>query len=91
VGLSGWTVVLATSTTEAEAEATAQEIASSGIQVGVLDSSQHPRLKPGQWLVFTGRYPTEAVAEQAVAALQPIGHPQAVARLVGRPGDGPVP
>jgi hypothetical protein len=90
-GLSGWTVVLATSHTEADAVATAQQIASKGIQVGVLDSSQHPRLAPGEWLVFTGRYPTEAVAEQVVAALQPIGESQAAPKLVARPGDQPVP
>jgi hypothetical protein len=90
-GLSGWTVVLATSHTEADAVATAQQIASKGIQVGVLDSSQHPRLAPGQWLVFTGRYPTEAVAEQVVAALQPLGESQAAPKLVARPGDQPVP
>jgi septal ring-binding cell division protein DamX len=86
-GLSGWTVALATTSTEAEAQTTAQQIASNGIQVGILDSSQHPRLKPGVWIVFTGRYPTQAQAEQVVTALQAVGQQQAVAKLVGRPGE----
>jgi septal ring-binding cell division protein DamX len=88
-GLSGWTVVLSSSRSQAAALTTAEQLVSSGIQVGVLDSSQHPRLAPGFWLVFTGRYPTKAQADLVVSALLGLGHPGAVPRLVGRPGDVP--
>jgi septal ring-binding cell division protein DamX len=89
VGLSGWTVVLSRSHSQAAAETTAAQLETGGIKVGVLDSSQHPRLLPGFWIVFTGRYPTKAQADVVVSALQAIGQGEAVARLVGRPGDVP--
>jgi cell division septation protein DedD len=84
--LSGWTVVLATTSTVAQAQAVAQQVASDGIQVGILSSSEHPPLKPGVWIVFTGHYPAQAQADQVVAALQAVGQQQAVAGLIGRSG-----
>ncbi len=86
VGLSGWTVMLFTSHTEASADTKAAGLIAGGLRVGVLNSSQHPNLKPGYWVVFAGRYPhgTEAVA--AAARLRSSGHPGARARQVARPG-----
>jgi hypothetical protein len=85
-GLPGWTVVLATRRDPAAARATATRIATGGISVGMLDTSQHPALKPGHWLVFSGRYPTKAAAEAQAAALLAKGETGARARLVARPG-----
>jgi SPOR domain len=86
VGLPGWTVVLATRRDPAAARATATRIAAAGISVGVLDTSQHPALEPGQWLVFSGRYPTRAAAAAQAGALLAKGETGARARLVARPG-----
>ena len=86
VGLPGWTVVLATRRDPAAARTTATRIATSGISVGVLATSQHPALKPGHWLVFSGRYPTKAAADAQAAALLAKGETGARARLVARPG-----
>ena len=86
VGLPGWTVVLATRRDPAAARATATRIAAAGISVGVLDTSQHSALKPGHWLVFSGRYPTRAAAAAQAGALLAKGETGARARLVARPG-----
>jgi SPOR domain len=85
-GLPGWTVVLASSRNRTTAYATAARVANSGIQVGVLNSSEHPRLAPHYWVVFSGRYATRAQALVAVGKLIPLGQPTAHPRLVGRPG-----
>ena len=52
-GLPGWTVVLAAKHGRAAAYAIAERLAGQGIDVGVLDSSQHPALTPGSWVVFS--------------------------------------
>lgn len=86
VGLSGWTVVLGRSASQASADALAEQLAANGLSVGVLDSSQHPRLPPGLFIVFSGRYPTQPEAAAAAAALRSRGQPQALARQVAPPG-----
>jgi DNA-directed RNA polymerase subunit RPC12/RpoP len=86
VGLSGWTVVLGRSPDRASATATARQLAAQGVSTGVLDSSQHPHLQPGYYVVFSGRYPDGTAAQAAAAALQAKGQPQAIAREVARPG-----
>ena len=86
VGLSGWTVVLFTSHAKASANAKAAGLVAGGLRVGVLNSSQHPNLKPGYWVVFTGRYPHGTEAAAAAARLRNNGHPGAHARQVARPG-----
>jgi septal ring-binding cell division protein DamX len=85
-GLGGWTVVLASSGDRASAEATAKQLGQSGTPVGVLNSSEHPSMAPGQWVVFSGRYPGRAQAEAAAAQLQANGQTSAHARLVEPPG-----
>ncbi len=86
IGLPGWTVVLAADHTRRAAYADAERLAGQGIDVGVLDSSQHPRLRPGYWIVFSGRYATRAAAASASAQLVTLGQTHAHPRLVGRPG-----
>jgi predicted nucleic acid-binding Zn ribbon protein len=86
VGLSGWTVVLGRSRVQADAAALARSLTATGVRVGVLDSSQHPRLQPGYFVVFSGRYPTRAAALAAAASLRAGGHRAALARQVARPG-----
>jgi hypothetical protein len=86
VGLSGWTVVLAKFKSEAAAYARAQVIAASGTPVGVFDSTDHPSMRPGKWTVFSGRFPSRAEAQAAVAPLIAGGYTGAAARQVAPPG-----
>src|SRR5437588_2399968 len=78
-GLSGWTVVLAQRHRQVRANNVAQLFAAAGIQVGVLNSSEHPSMPPGYWVVFSGRYPDRASAIAAAAKLRAHGHRRAVA------------
>jgi hypothetical protein len=85
-GLGGWTVVLASSRSQSAAQATATTLAGSVRNLGVLDSSAHPSMAPGYWVVFAGRYPTQEQAQAAAAALQTQGSAAAHARMVEPPG-----
>jgi hypothetical protein len=82
--VKGWTVVLAGSTSHATAEALATPIRAAGITVGILSSSRHKAMTPGQWLVFSGQYPTRAAARARARAFAAQGHP-ALVRLVAQP------
>ncbi len=83
VGLPGWTIVLATAHTRVAAVSRAKSLAPGYGQVGVLDSSLHPALPKGQWLVFYKSYPTQALAQAAAANL---GQQPSQVVLVARPG-----
>jgi hypothetical protein len=85
VGLGGWTVSVTHTRSRAGALARARRIAADGVQVGVLDSTLHPALRPGRWVVFSGRYPTQSQALAAAAQLRSLGQPHARPLLVGRP------
>ncbi len=85
VGLSGWTVALASSPSQNTANAAASRLAATGLSVGVLDSNQHPTMTPGLWIVFSGRYPDQAQATAAAVNLQSKVS-TAVARRVAPPG-----
>jgi hypothetical protein len=83
-GAKGWTVVLAGSASHATAEALAAPIRASGITVGILNSSRHKAMTPGQWLVFDGHYATRAAAHAQAQSLAAQGHP-ALVKLVAAP------
>jgi hypothetical protein len=87
-GLSAWTVVIATLAKHghprAAAERRARAASSPGLPAKVLDSSQHPRLRRGLWIVFVGRYPSRAQALRAARRVQAAGSRAAVVeRLTG--------
>jgi hypothetical protein len=84
-GLGGWTVAVFRSRDRAAAYARARKAATNGIQVGVLDSSLHPGLHPGRWIVWSGRYPTKSRASAAATQLLSLGQAHARPLLVGRP------
>ncbi|HKH16933.1 MAG TPA: SPOR domain-containing protein [Solirubrobacteraceae bacterium] len=66
-GKSGWTVVLASDTSESDAREKAEKFASDGIAgVGVLDSDDFSSLKGGYWVVFAGRHDSQAEASDAL-------------------------
>jgi len=64
---SGWTVVLASDTSESEARDKAKRFAADGISgVGVLDSDDFSSLRGGYWVVFAGRYDGQSKASDAL-------------------------
>jgi hypothetical protein len=79
-GKSGWTVVLASTTSQSSAEDKAEAFAADGISgVGVLDSDDFGSLKPGFWVVFAGEHDTQ---EQARDALDGIDASDAYVRRI---------
>jgi hypothetical protein len=62
----GWTIVLVSVPKPKgrdEAVAVARQARTRGLRgVGVLDSSRFASLRPGYWMTFSGRYPSEAEA-----------------------------
>jgi hypothetical protein len=66
-GKSGWTVVLASKTSESEANDVAQGFVDDGIaDVGVLRSDDFSSLKPGFWVVYSGEYDSQSQASSAL-------------------------
>jgi septal ring-binding cell division protein DamX len=66
-GTSGWTVVLASDTSESDAQDAAERFAADGIDdVGVLQSDDFSSLKPGFWVVYSGEYDSQAEASDAL-------------------------
>jgi septal ring-binding cell division protein DamX len=66
-GKSGWTVVLASDSSESDARDKAKGFAANGIAgVGVLDSDDFSSLRGGYWVVFAGRYDSQSEASDAL-------------------------
>lgn len=85
IGLSGWTVELGSSRTRAGARKQALELRARGLTVGILQTSKHPQMAPGPFVVFTGRFANLTGAQARVQTLVAEGHSQARAVLVGLP------
>jgi hypothetical protein len=88
VGLTGFTVVLATLAKRdhprAEAERLARSVQLPGLRAHVLDSSLHPRLRSSVWIVYVGRYSTRSPAERIARRLHAGGARRGVVeRLTG--------
>ena len=60
---TGWTTVLASTTSRSEAEKKAR--AAGGGEVGVLQSDDFSSLRKGYWVVFSGQYDSRSAAESA--------------------------
>ena len=66
-GRSGWTVVLASDSSESDAREKADGFAADGISgVGVLDSDDFSSLEGGRWIVFAGEYDSQSDAADAL-------------------------
>jgi septal ring-binding cell division protein DamX len=79
-------VVLFVSRDRASAEATAHTLAQTLPNIGVLNTSDHPSMAPGFYVVFSGRYPTGDAAKAAATTLKADGQATAHARMVEPPG-----
>lgn len=69
VGESAWTAIVSSTTSESEARATADRLAATGEDAGVLRSSDHPGLRPGYWVVFSGSFSSRSAAAAHARAL----------------------
>jgi hypothetical protein len=78
-GMTGYTVVLGVIPVKSAATASATKLAAAGISVGVLDSSDYSSMTPGDWIVFSGTYTTQAQAAAAAAQLKTKGQTGAYA------------
>jgi hypothetical protein len=81
-GSSAYTVVLARTPDETTARARAAAAVDGGIPAGVLDSTDYPTLDPGVWVLFAGRYDTQAEAAEDAARYVAAGFPDAEAAFV---------
>jgi septal ring-binding cell division protein DamX len=61
-GKTGWTVVIASSTSRAAAQKKAK---AAGADAGVLHSNDFSSLRKGYWVVFAGQYPDQKAAQAA--------------------------
>ena len=80
-GTSGWTVILASKTSRAEAEAFAADAADHG-STGVLHSDEYSSLRPGYWVAFAGRFDDSEEAKAAASLWRDRGFGDAYPRFV---------
>ena len=69
-GEDAFTVVLLSSPSRSTARKRAQELASGGTEVGLLDSDDYKSLRGGYWVVFSGQYDSRDAAESAAEGLE---------------------
>ena len=81
-GTSGWTAIVSSVRNEADARAAASRLQSQGQPGGVLFSTDHPPLRTGYWVVFSGTYDTRSEALAQARALLPRW-PGAYPRQIG--------
>ena len=80
-GTAGWTAIVSSVTSESDARASSSRLAGQGQPAGVLWSSDHPPLRPGYWVVFSGTYTTksEALAQaRALVSSWPGAYPRQI-------------
>jgi serine/threonine-protein kinase len=82
LGGTGYTAILASVSTEAEAKAKQQQATNSGIDTGVLYSSDYSSLRPGYWVVFSGDFPSNAEANTRALQAKAAGFSDAYPRYV---------
>ncbi len=68
-GETAWTAIVSSTTSESEARSTADRLASNGEESGVLYSSDHPGLRAGYWVVFSGSFGSRSEAAAHARAL----------------------
>jgi septal ring-binding cell division protein DamX len=79
-GENGWTVVLASKSSEDAARDTAEDFSAEGIpEVGLLNSDDFSSLKAGFWVVYSGQFDSQA---EATDALDEIDAPDAYIRRI---------
>jgi hypothetical protein len=69
-GTSGWTVIIASTSSQSDATAFRNRVNSSGRSAGLIDSSQYSTLRPNLWVVFIGVYSSRTQAISQAASLR---------------------
>lgn len=65
-----WTVIIASETSESEANTVSEEATGKGHTTGVLNSDDYSSLNGGYWVVFSGAYATKSEAEDALGGIK---------------------
>ena len=78
----GFTAILASLSSKAEATSVEAEATSRGLDAGVLYSSDYSSLRPGYWVVFSGVFPDDAGADARVSHARELGYKDAYPRFV---------
>ena len=81
-GGSGYTAILASLGSEAEARATQRQASAAGLDAGVLLSSDYSSLRPGYWVVFSGNFGSVSEAAERASRAQSLGYADAYPRFV---------
>lgn len=69
-GTSGWTVIVASTSSQSDATALRNRLRSSGRSAGLLDTSQYSTLEPDLWAVYIGVHSSRSQALSQAAALR---------------------
>jgi hypothetical protein len=80
-GRTAWTAVLSSVRSESDARAAKSRVIGGGDDAGVLFSSDHPELRSGFWVVFSGVYPDRGPAIAQATRMRPE-FPGAYARRI---------
>jgi cell division septation protein DedD len=69
-GTSGWTVILASTTSQSDATAFRSRVQATGRSAGLIQSSLYATLEPEYWVVFSGVYTSRTQAISQAATLR---------------------
>lgn len=69
-GTSGWTVILASTTSRSDAAAFRNRVRGTGRSAGLIESSLYATLEPDYWVVYSGVYASRAQAVNQAATLR---------------------
>lgn len=81
-GGSGYTTILVSVTSEAEARRVQATASARGLDAGVLYSSNYRSLRPGYWVVFSGTSASKQDADRRTARAKSLGFANAYPRFV---------
>lgn len=81
-GGSGYTAILGSMSTEAEARQRQSQASAAGLDAGVLLSDDFSSLRPGYWVVFSGTFAAAGEAAERVARARELGYSDAYPRFV---------
>lgn len=81
IGVTAWTAILASTRSESDARSAKGRVSAGGDPAGVLFSSDFSDLRPGYWVVFSGRFGSRDTAIAQAAKLRP-DFPSAYARRI---------
>lgn len=83
-GGSGYTVILASESSESAARSTQSRASAAGLDAGVLYSNNFRSLRPGYWVVFSGTFTTQSDAARRAARAKELGYRDAYPRFVSQ-------